>query len=307
MAGIWQTLRKWVVNDNQIPSDHVPDKIDWLRAIPFLLMHLGCFLVFWVGYSKVAIITAVALYFVRLFSIGAFYHRYFSHKTYQTNRFWQFIFAVMGGMAAQRGPLWWSSHHRQHHMCTDRPEDVHSPVHHGFWWSHAGWFLSRRNYYYNPDRVKDLARFPELVFIERFDSLIPVLLLSVLLGVGSVLHRFAPGLHTSALQMAVWGFFISTTFLFHSSVTINSLTHIIGKRRYPTQDNSRNSWLLAILTLGEGWHNNHHFYPASARQGFRWWEIDITFYVLKLLEKAGIIWDMRGVPAATLKKAIKNQ
>lgn len=306
MAGIWQTLRKWVVNDNQVPGDHIPDQIDWLRAVPFLLMHLGCLLVFWVGYSKVAIVTGVVLYFVRLFSIGAFYHRYFSHKTYQTNRFWQFIFALMGGMAAQRGPLWWSSHHRQHHLCTDLPEDVHSPVQHGFWWSHIGWFLSKRNYYYNPDRVKDLSRFPELVFIERFDSLVPILLLLTLLGVGSLLHAFAPSLHTSALQMAVWGFLISTTVLFHTSVTINSLTHIMGKRRFPTADNSRNSLLLAILTLGEGWHNNHHFYPASTRQGFRWWEIDITFYILKLFEMTGIIWNVRGVPAATLEKSIKN-
>src|SRR5439155_9979204 len=136
-----------------------------------------------------------------------------------------------GAMAAQRGPLWWSSHHRQHHMCTDQPEDVHSPVHHGFWWSHAGWFLSRRNYYYNPDRVKDLARYPELLFLERYDSLMPLLLMGLLWLAGSILYHYAPDWHTSGLQMAVWGFFISTTALFHSSVTINSLTHIMGKRR----------------------------------------------------------------------------
>lgn len=307
MATVWQTIKKWVTNENQLSdASHIPDKIDWLRAVPFLLMHAGCFLVIWTGFSKVAAITALTLYFIRLFSIGAFYHRYFSHKTYQTNRFWQFIFALMGATAAQRGPLWWSSHHRQHHLCTDQPEDVHSPVQHGFWWSHVGWFLSKRNYYYKPERVKDLAAFPELVFLDRYDSLVPVLLLAVLMIVGKVLQLTAPELHTSALQMAVWGFFLSTTLLFHTTVTINSLTHIFGRQAYPTNDNSRNSFLLALLTLGEGWHNNHHYYPASVRQGFRWWQIDITFYILKLLEKLGMVWHLRGVPAAKLKRPVAH-
>lgn len=300
---IWHTLRRWFANENKYdPAANYPDSIDWVRAIPFILVNLGCLLVFWVGFSWTAFITAAVLYFVRLFSIGAFYHRYFSHKTFQTNRFWQFVFAVLGVSSAQRGPLWWASHHRQHHMCSDEPEDAHSPLQHGFWWSHVGWFMSKKYYHYNPERVRDLERFPELVFLDRYDTVVPTLLFISLLVAGFLLQTFMPELGTGPGQMLVWGFCISTIALFHTTVSINSLSHVFGKKRFVTKDNSRNNFLLAILTLGEGWHNNHHHYPATARQGFMWWEIDITFYMLKLLEKLGIIWDVRGVPKSVLER-----
>jgi stearoyl-CoA desaturase (delta-9 desaturase) len=303
MTDVFRTLRKWISNKNEFdPAIQYPNQIDWLRALPFILLNLSCLIVIWAGFSWVAFITALVLYFVRVFSIGAFYHRYFSHRTFKTNRFFQFIFAILGASAVQRGPLWWATHHRQHHMVADQEEDAHSPIRHGFLWSHIGWFMSKRHYYYNPERVSDLARFPELVFLDRFDSLVPLLLLFSLLAVGSLLHHFHPALGTSAVQMAVWGFSISTIAVFHTTVSINSLSHQFGKRRFHTKDNSRNNLFLALLTLGEGWHNNHHHYPASARQGFMWWEIDITYYVLKIMERMSIISDVRGVPKLILEK-----
>lgn len=306
MRFVFNLLRQWFANENHYDPT-LPEKIDWVRTLPFILVNIGCLFVFVVGFSWVAFITALSLYFVRLFSIGAFYHRYFSHKTYKTNRFWQFVFALIGSSSAQRGPLWWAAHHRQHHMVSDEHSDAHSPVHHGFWWSHVGWFMSKKHYHYNPERVKDLLRFPELVFLDRYDSLVPTILF-ILLGVsGFLLGHFAPGLQTSAGQMIVWGFCISTIALFHTTVTINSLSHIYGRKRFTTKDNSRNNWFLALLTLGEGWHNNHHHYPATARQGFMWWELDITYYILKLFEALGIIWEVRGVPKRVLQTdLVKN-
>lgn len=303
MKNSLKTVLKWVANENNYdPKASYPDKIDWLRALPFILVNLGCLLVFWVGFNWIAFTTAAVLYFVRLFSIGAFYHRYFSHKTYQTNRFWQFIFAFIAASCAQRGPLWWASHHRQHHLVSDQKEDAHSPVQHGFWWSHVGWFLSKKHYHYNPERVRDLAKYPELVFLDRYDSLVPTLLFITLFLSGALLQIFIPTLGVTAGQMLVWGFCISTIALFHTTVSINSLSHVIGKRRFKTEDNSRNHFLLALLTLGEGWHNNHHHYPATARQGFMWWEIDITYYILKLFEKMGMIWEVKNVPKYVLEK-----
>jgi len=303
MKKLWQVPLKWVANENNYnPNANYPDRVDWVRSIPFILLSLSCLLVFYVGCSWTAFITATILYFVRVFAIGAFYHRYFSHKTYQTNRFWQFVFALIAATCVQRGPLWWAAHHRQHHMCSDEPIDAHSPIQHGFWWSHMGWFMSKKHYHYNPERVRDLARFPELVFLDSHDILMPTFLFVSLFVVGALLHVFAPQLGTSAGQMVVWGFCISTMALFHTTVTINSLSHVFGKKRFTTKDNSRNNFILALLTLGEGWHNNHHHYPATARQGFMWWEMDITYYVLKLMEKVGIIWDVRGVPKSVLQR-----
>lgn len=304
MMNVLNAMKKWVVNDShETFTDHADsNRIDWLRVVPFVLLNLSCLLVFYVGFSWTALITAIALVALRVFALTGFYHRYFSHKTYQTNRFWQFVFATIGASAAQRGPLWWASHHRQHHMVSDKFDDAHSPLQHGFWWSHFGWFLSRKNYYFNPNRVKDLMRYPELVFLDKHDSLAPVLLFIILMISGFLLHAFAPQLHTTAGKMLVWGFSISTIITFHLTSSINSLTHVFGTKRFITKDNSRNNFFLALLTFGEGWHNNHHHYPATMRQGFMWWEIDITYYLLKGLEKIGIIWDVKELPKSVLEK-----
>ena len=309
MRSLGILIRSWIITENNYNPDATEsDAIDWARAIPFILVNLSCLLVFFVRFSWIAITTAAFLYFFRLFTIGAFYHRYFSHKAFKTNRFWQFIFAALAGTSAQRGPLWWASHHRQHHMVSDKPEDAHSPVQHGFWWSHVGWFLTKKHFHYNPERVKDLECYPELVLLERYDVIMPTLLFLSLLIAGWVLQTHYPQLNTGIGEMLVWGFSISLVALFNTTVLINSLCHVFGTRRYQTSDHSKNNLLFALLTLGEGWHNNHHHYSASARQGFMWWEIDITYYLIKLMEFVGIVWDVKPVPKSVLKKnLIKSQ
>lgn len=297
------SISRWFANNStgNVNIDTVENKIDWVRAIPFILINLSCLFAFVVGFSWVALITAVVVCYVRVFALTGFYHRYFSHRAYKTNRFWQFIFAILGASAIQRGPLWWASHHRKHHAIADESNDVHSPMHHGFWWSHMGWFLSRQNYFYDSKNISDLTKYPELVFLDRYDILVPTLLGFSMFAFGMVLNYFVPSLHTNGAQMLVWGFSISTIMLYHITFCVNSMAHKFGKQSYQTKDNSRNNWFLAILTFGEGWHNNHHHYPASARQGFYFWQIDITYYVLLLFKKLGIIWDVKVVPEQVLK------
>ncbi|WP_109125601.1 acyl-CoA desaturase [Dyella sp. C11] len=297
-----QTLLQWFDGQASAGKEGCR-KIDWFRAVPFILMHAACLCVIWVGVSPVAIAVAMGLYAVRMFALTGFYHRYFSHRTFRTSRTVQFAFAVIGAACVQRGPLWWAAHHRHHHRHADTALDPHSPTVHGFLWSHAGWFLTPEAFKTDLSRVPDFQVYPELRWLDRFDTAIPVALAVALFALGALLHRFAPTLGTSAWQMLVWGFFVSTVVLFHATVTINSLAHRFGQRRFATRDNSRNNPWLALITFGEGWHNNHHFYPGSARQGFRWWEIDLTWYGLRLLAALGLVWDLKPVPAWVTRKA----
>jgi stearoyl-CoA desaturase (delta-9 desaturase) len=261
-------------------------------------MHAACLAVIWVGFSWAALAVTLGLYGVRMFAITGFYHRYFSHRTFKTSRAGQFMFGLLGASAVQRGPIWWAAHHRHHHVHSDKSEDLHSPVQHGFLWSHMGWFMSHKHDLADLSRVKDLLKYPELRFLDRYDIAVPTLLGVGVFLLGLLLKHVAPGWHTSGWQMLVWGFFISTVAVYHGTYTINSLSHVFGRQRYKTGDSSRNNVWLALITLGEGWHNNHHHYPASTRQGFYWWEFDVTFYVLKLLSYLGLIWDLKPVPAA---------
>jgi len=254
--------------------------------------------VFWVGVSGCAVAVAVALYLARMFAITAFYHRYFSHRAFRCSRGAQFAFALLGATAAQRGPLWWASHHRHHHAHSDRPKDSHSAREHGFLRSHLGWFLSHENFRARASLVPDLARYPELRWLDRFDMALPALLAAALYALGAWLERAAPALGTSGAQLLVWGLCVSTVALYHATFTINSLAHRFGARRYATRDDSRNNLWLALLTFGEGWHNNHHHFPGAARQGFYWWEIDVTYYGLRVLAALGIVRDLRAVPHA---------
>jgi len=241
--------------------------------------------VIWVGWSWTSIAVAAGLYVLRMFAITGFYHRYFSHRAFRTSRALQFVFAVLGASAVQRGPLWWASQHRHHHAHSDGPQDTHSPRQHGFLWAHSGWFMARENFATRERLVRDFAKYPELRFLDRYDALVPLLLAALLYALGGA-------------QLLVWGFCVSTVLLAHATFTVNSLAHTLGSRRYATRDTSRNNWWLAVLTFGEGWHNNHHHYPGSARQGFYWWEVDLTWYGLRLLEALGLIWDLRVVPAS---------
>ena len=283
-------------NDNYLSNTSPEHGIDWLRVIPFVLLHVACFALFWVGYSHFALGFAISLYAIRMFAITGFYHRYFAHKAFQTSRVGQFIFAILGATAVQRGPLWWASHHRNHHAHSDDETDAHSPIQHGFLWSHIGWFLSRANFTTKLERVKELAQFPELRFIDRFDVIVPIVFALSIFGLGELLSETAPHLDTNGWQLLVWGFVISTVVLYHATFSVNSLAHTWGQRRYATRDHSRNNFFIALLTLGEGWHNNHHHYPGSASQGFYWWEVDFTYYGLRILESTGLIWNLRKIP-----------
>ncbi|AOS43904.1 Fatty acid desaturase [Lacunisphaera limnophila] len=307
MRRFFASLVQWIDSDYSVESPDAiraqPDGVNLVRCIPFIILHLGCLGVIWVGWSWFAVWTAVALYFLRMFAVTGIFHRYFSHKTYSTSRFGQFLLALWTGTTVQRGPLWWAYHHRHHHQHSDEPEDAHSPHVHGFLWSHIGWITSKRNFPTDYSKVKDLAKFPELVWLNRFDIVVPVLFATGLFGLGRYLEHAAPGLGTSGAQLLVWGFFISTTFLFHGTASINSFTHLWGKRRFNTTDDSRNSFILALVCLGEGWHNNHHRYQSSTRNGFYWWEIDPTYYGLKLLSWTGFIWGLKPVPASIYEEA----
>ena len=285
-------------NDTPNPDE----ELDNSRWFSLIFLHAGCLGVIWVGWSWFAIWVAVFLSFTRMFAITAFLPRYFSHRSFKTSRPMQFLFAVAAGTAAQRGALWWAAHHRKHHKESDNETDVHSPHTHSFLWSHMGWITSPRNFATDYDVIKDFARFPELVYLNRFNKVVPLLLGVSLYFLGDWTASRWPGLETSGWQILVWGFFISTTVLFHGTQTINSLAHIYGRRRFDTTDHSKNNLWLSLITLGEGWHNNHHYYMHSTRQGFYWWEIDPTYYGLKIMSWLGLVSDLKPVPERILEE-----
>ncbi|HVV37788.1 MAG TPA: acyl-CoA desaturase [Acidimicrobiales bacterium] len=264
------------------------EKINWLSSLPFLLFHLVPLFAFITGVTWRAVAIFVVLYATRMFAVTAGYHRYFSHRSYRASRPVQFLLAFVGTTASQKGPLWWAAHHRAHHRYSDTEDDVHSPQK-GFWWSHVGWILCDRYSGTDLDAVRDLAAFPELRFIDRYNFIGPwfVALVAFMLGGWSGL---------------VVGFFGSTVALWHATFTVNSLNHTIGTRRYATPDTSRNNPVLAVLTMGEGWHNNHHHYQASARQGFFWWEFDMSWYGLRALCALRLVRDLRQPTPEALRR-----
>jgi stearoyl-CoA desaturase (delta-9 desaturase) len=266
------------------------------KTIPFIALHVACITVIWVGVSLPAVILCVALYIVRMFGLTAGYHRYFSHRSFKTGRAVQFLLALLGTMAVQKGPLWWAAHHRRHHKYSDQEGDVHSPITSGLWWSHIGWVISRKYDATDWNAIKDFARYPELRWLNKY-HVVPPIALAVACFFAGVLFG------ASGWQWLVWGFVISTVVLYHGTFTVNSLAHIWGSRRYETTDQSRNNFWIALWTGGEGWHNNHHHYMASVRQGFFWWEIDCSYYVLKVMSWFRLVWDLRLPPKHLLAPA----
>jgi stearoyl-CoA desaturase (delta-9 desaturase) len=259
----------------------------WRRATIFVLSHLAVLGAFWSGVTWQALVLCFVLLFVRLWGVTAGYHRYFSHRTYKTSRPFQFLLAVLAQSSSQKGVLWWASHHRVHHKLSDQPGDVHSPVQNGFVYAHLGWIFDGTEET-RWDKIRDFAKYPELRWLNKYWAVPPAALALV-----SFLIAGWPGLFI--------GFFGSTVLLWHNTFLINSLTHVWGTRRFETTDQSRNNIVTALLTLGEGWHNNHHHYQSSCRNGFYWWEIDVTYYVLKTLSWVGLVWDIRGVPEHVLE------
>ncbi len=268
------------------------ERINWRSSVPFFVVHLVPMAAFLTGVTPRALGLCVVLYVTRLFCITAGYHRYFSHRSFRVSRIVQFALALAGTTAVQKGPLWWASQHRAHHRYVDTERDPHTPRK-GFWWSHVGWILSDRYSATDVALVADLARYPELRFLNRYDWIGPW------------------ALALSCLAFAGWsglvvGFFLSTVVLWHATFTVNSFAHVIGRRRYETGDTSRNSLPIALITFGEGWHNNHHHYPPSARQGFFWWEIDPTWQLLRVLRFVGVVKDLRTPPPAVRAGATRS-
>jgi fatty-acid desaturase len=268
-------------------TSRYPNALDYFGYFGF---HAVCLGAFWTGVTWRDAALCAVCYFTRMFGLMAGYHRYFAHRSFKTSRTVQFLLALLGTLGVQKGVLWWASTHRHHHRYSDTELDLHSPIHKSFLYSHSGWFLDKENRDTDLSRVQDLARHPELVWLNRFD-LVPVTVFAVLIWLAS------------GWSGLIWGFFISTVLIWHAIHAIGSFGHRFGGyRRFATTDNSRNKWFLALVLLGEGWHNNHHFYPASARAGFVWWEYDITFWILKGMEKLGLVWDLK-VPPEHVRKA----
>ncbi len=264
------------------------DRISVLHSVPFFAVHAACLAAFFVEFHWYYPLVSLLLYYVGMFFVTAGYHRYFSHRAFKTSRVFQFFLAFMATTSSQKGVLWWAAHHRDHHRFSDTPEDIHSPTLRGFWWSHVGWILSATYDDTKVDMIRDFHRYPELRFLNKYHLIPPVAMAVALFLIGG-------------WGLLVWGFFIRTVMLWHGSFTVNSLAHVFGRRRYATTDTSKNNWWLALITMGEGWHNNHHHYMASVRQGFFWWEIDGTYYVLKVLSWFRIVWDLRLPPVAVLE------
>jgi stearoyl-CoA desaturase (delta-9 desaturase) len=269
-------------------SGHPHSDIIYPSAIPFVLVHLACLAAFWTGITWQALAICVGLYWLRIFTIGAGYHRYFSHRAFSTGRVFQFILAAVAQSTTQKSVLWWATNHRHHHLYSDTEHDVHSPRHTGFIYSHLGWIFSSRHDETDLAKIADFARYPELMWLHRFEQA-PAVVLAILCWL------------IGGWSGLVVGFFWSTVLLYHATFCINSLAHVVGRKRYVTGDDSRNNWLLAVFTMGEGWHNNHHAYQSSVRQGFRWWEFDPTFYILTGLSWLGIVRDLKAPPQAILR------
>jgi stearoyl-CoA desaturase (delta-9 desaturase) len=254
----------------------------WGAVLPFVAIHLACLGVFFMPFHWSYLLWALGFYLVRMFGVTAGYHRYFSHRSFRLNRVAQFALAFLAETSAQKGVLWWAAHHRVHHSTSDSEEDIHSPEQRGFWWAHVGWVLSNDYDEYDPKLIQDFAKFPELRWLDKYFLVPPIVLGALTLWLGGP-HIF------------MWGFVVSTVMLFHGTFAINSIAHVWGTRRFDTPDHSRNNFLLALITLGEGWHNNHHQFMYACRQGLRWWEIDITYYVLRTLQALRIVKHIRAV------------
>ncbi len=260
--------------------------------IPFATVHLLAFAAPLIAHCSWKLAgLALGVYYARMAAITIGYHRYFAHKTFRTSRAFQFVLAFLSQTSMQRGVLWWSAHHRDHHRYSDTEKDVHSPMR-GIFWSHVGWILSSEHTAFDESRIKDLMKYPELRWLNTWHLVPPAALGVALFLVGG-------------WDYLVWGLFVSTVMLWHGTFLVNSLNHLWGTRRYATTDTSRNNPLIAVLTMGEGWHNNHHYYQSSANQGFRWWEIDGSFYLIRLFQLVGLVWDVRTAPRKIVENTIK--
>jgi len=259
----------------------------------FWLIQASALLVFAVPFRWAFIALWAASHFLRAVGLTLAYHRYYAHRAFKMHRVTRFIWTFIGAAAMQKGPIWWAGHHVNHHKFADRDGDPHSPMVSGVYYAHLGWFLNDTKF----DRVdatnpvlRDFGSIPEIAFLDRHFWLPPTVLAIALYLAGG-------------LPWVVWGFCVPTMTLAHATFAINSVNHMFGSRRFETVDESRNNPLTAFFAAGEGWHNNHHRYQRAARNGFYWWEFDITWYAIRAMQALGLAWDVQPVPARLYKEA----
>jgi stearoyl-CoA desaturase (delta-9 desaturase) len=272
---------------SRVPAPRSQRRFNLRVLTLYLGVHLACVAIFVTGITWQSVRICLIAFVIRAFGLGAGYHRYFAHRSYRTSRPMQFVLGLLGTLALEGGPLWWAETHRRHHRCADTPEDIHSPRHQGFLYAHSGWFLDEANSKTDRSAVPDLAKYPELVWLDQWwgYTFLPVT------GALALLFYFG-------WSGFVFGFCVSSVLVWHATHWIQSLSHSYGGyRRFESSDSSRNHWFVALVTLGE-WHNNHHHYPWSARQGVAWWEIDIVYSILKMMSWLGLVWDLKTVKTA---------
>lgn len=255
-----------------------PEKLNWTVALVMVFFHLGAIAaLFLFDWQRLA--TAVFLYWLATgLGISMGYHRLHTHRSYKVPLALEYFFALCGTLTLEGGPIFWVATHRIHHQNSDQPGDPHSPRD-GAWWAHAGWLLLGETKHNNTALMSkyapDLAKHRFYVWLNSYHWL-PVI------GLAAILFAFG------GFPMVLWGICLRVVVGLHATWLVNSATHMWGRRRFATRDDSRNNWWVALLTFGEGWHNNHHAHPTSARHGLTWYEFDISWIQIKLLKVLGI-------------------
>jgi len=264
-----------------------------VQATIFWVVQASALLVFAVPFRWAFLGLWAASHFLRAIGLTLVFHRYLAHRAFRMNRVARFVWTFIGTAAMQKGPLWWAGHHVNHHRFADREGDPHSPMISGFYYAHVGWFLHDTKH----DRVeatnpviRDFSTVPEIAWLDRYFFLPPAALAATLFLAGG-------------WPWLVYGFCLPTMTLAHATFAINTVNHMFGSRRFDTLDESRNNPLTAFFAVGEGWHNNHHRYQRAARNGFYWWEVDVTWYVIRLMSAVGLAWNVQGVPRRIYEEA----
>ena len=261
-----------------------------LALVPLVGVHLALVGLFFVPVTWTAVILFIVVTRISGTGITVGFHRYLAHHAFKTSRWFQFALTAAGCVAMQKGPLWWCVFHREHHKHSDEPGDVHSPVLDGFWYAHFGWLVTQDLSQPNHDNVRDLARFPELVWLDRL-WMVP----GILVATACYLIDGRSGL--------LWGFCLGTAVVFQVTFLVNSAGHLWGSQRFDTGDGSRNNFVIGVLAMGEGWHNNHHRAPTSARHGFAKYEVDLAYLIIKTFRALGLVWGVRQPPEAAMDAA----
>ena len=264
-----------------------------VSAVVFWVVQCSAFLIFFISFSWTFLALWAVSHFLRAIGLTLAFHRYFAHRSFQMNRTARFVWSFIGTAAMQKGPLWWAGHHVNHHRYADRDGDPHSPMVSGIYYAHIGWFLNDARH----DRLeasnpvmRDFSKAPEIVWLNKNFWAPPLLLAIAMFLIGG-------------MPWLIWGFCVPTMTLAHATFAINTVNHMFGSRRFDTIDESRNNLVTAFFAVGEGWHNNHHRYQRSARNGFYWWEFDPTWYVIRLMQMIGLVWDVKTVPHRIYEEA----